>query len=147
VQAASSGSGGSGDASQATLLQVKAKTDLITGFNVTPISASTPSPLSGSTITAYIGGDTTLAINSGATITGMTLRFVIEDMNRNDVLVIEDASITKGGDGQTYTVTIPKSIAGSVATYYWSLRDVTSSKNTVINLGVLSIEYAALKDA
>jgi hypothetical protein len=78
------------------------------------------------------------------TLTSLTLRFVVEDNDGNDVLVIENAAITKSG--QTFTVSITTAVTSNLGNYRWSMRDITSG-NSVIAFGVLTVQEAASKDA
>jgi hypothetical protein len=115
-----------------------------TTVNVYPVSASTPERVAGTTLTFYRDESRTVSVVTDFTLTSLTLRFVVEDNDGNDVLVIENASITKSS--QTFTVTITTAVTANLGNYRWSMRDITSG-NSVIAFGVLTVQEAASKDA
>jgi len=86
----------------------------------------------------------TLTLATGA-FTGLTLRFCIENRERVDVQVIENAAIAR--TATTFTVTVSTAITANVGNYSWSLRDITGGINDVLLFGVLSVQNAANKDA
>lgn len=102
--------------------------------------------VNGTTIVVFKDEATPVTVTlSTGSFTGLTLRFAVEDRSGTDVLVIENGSITR--TSSTFTVTIPSSITGSLGSYAWSMRDITGGVNTVLLHGVLSVRYAAGKDA
>jgi hypothetical protein len=113
-------------------------------INVYPISGSTPERVSGTTITVYKDEEIDVTVSTSANLTASTLQFVVEDAELNDVLVIENGDIAR--TSSSFTVGIPDTLTDELAQYGWTLRDITSG-NQVINRGVLSVEYAASKDA
>jgi hypothetical protein len=113
-------------------------------INVYPVSASTPERVAGTTLTFYRDESRAVSVVTDFTLTSLTLRFVVEDNDGNDVLVIENASITKSS--QTFTVTITTAVTANLGNYRWSMRDITSG-NSVIAFGVLTVQEAASKDA
>ena len=115
-----------------------------TTVNVYPVSASTPERVAGTTLTFYRDESRAVSVVTDFTLTSLTLRFVVEDNDGNDVLVIENAAITKSS--QTFTVTITTAVTASLGNYRWSMRDITSG-NSVIAFGVLTVQEAASKDA
>ena len=115
-----------------------------TTVNVYPVSASTPERVAGTTLTFYRDESRAVSVVTDFTLTSLTLRFVVEDNDGNDVLVIENASITKSS--QTFTVTITTAVTANLGNYRWSMRDITSG-NSVIAFGVLTVQEAASKDA
>jgi hypothetical protein len=115
-----------------------------TTVNVYPVSASTPERVAGTTLTFYRDESRTVSVVTDFTLTSLTLRFVVEDNDGNDVLVIENAAITKSS--QTFTVTITTAVTANLGNYRWSMRDITSG-NSVIAFGVLTVQEAASKDA
>jgi hypothetical protein len=115
-----------------------------TTVNVYPVSSSTPERVAGTTLTFYRDESRSVSVVTDFTLTSMTLRFVVEDSDGNDVLVIENASITKSS--QTFTVTITTAVTANLGNYRWSMRDITSG-NSVIAFGVLTVQEAASKDA
>ena len=115
-----------------------------TTVNVYPVSASTPERVAGTTLTFYRDESRSVSVVTDFTLTSLTLRFVVEDNDGRDVLVIENASITKSS--QTFTVTITTAVTASLGNYRWSMRDITSG-NSVIAFGVLTVQEAASKDA
>lgn len=115
-----------------------------TTVNVYPVSSSTPERVAGTTLTFYRDESRSVSVVTDFTLTSMTLRFVVEDNDGNDVLVIENASITKSS--QTFTVSITTAVTANLGNYRWSMRDITSG-NSVIAFGVLTVQEAASKDA
>jgi hypothetical protein len=137
---AGGGGGGSGDASQATLLEVKAKTDLITEQSV----FVTQDRVSGNTITMYWKESTAVTVSLDEDVTAKTLRFVVEGPT-GDLLVIEDANITT--TTTSFTVTITTAITDYIGQYPYSLRDITGGINRVVSSGVVSVQASPNKDA
>ncbi len=115
-----------------------------TTVNVYPVSASTPERVAGTTLTFYRDESRAVSVVTDFTLTSLTLRFVVEDNDGNDVLVIENASITKSS--QTFTVTITTAVTANLGNYRWSMRDITTG-NSVIAFGVLTVQESASKDA
>ena len=115
-----------------------------TTVNVYPVSASTPERVAGTTLTFYRDESRSVSVVTDFTLTSLTLRFVVEDNDGNDVLVIENAAITKSS--QTFTVSITTAVTANLGNYRWSMRDITSG-NSVIAFGVLAVAEAASKDA
>jgi len=115
-----------------------------TTVNVYPVSASTPERVAGTTLTFYRDESRAVSVVTDFTLTSLTLRFVVEDNDGNDVLVIENASITKSS--QTFTVSITTAVTANLGNYRWSMRDITTG-NSVIAFGVLAVAEAASKDA
>ena len=115
-----------------------------TTINVYPVSASTPERVSGTTLTFYRDESRAVSVVTDFTLTSLTLRLVVEDNDGNDVLVIENAAITKSS--QTFTVTITTAVTANLGNYRWSMRDITTG-NSVIAFGVLAVAEAASKDA
>jgi hypothetical protein len=115
-----------------------------TTVNVYPVSASTPERVAGTTLTFYRDESRSVSVVTDFTLTSLTLRFVVEDNDGNDVLVIENAAITKSS--QTFTVTVTTAVTANLGNYRWSMRDITSG-NSVIAFGVLTVQEAASKDA
>jgi len=115
-----------------------------TTVNVYPVSASTPERVAGTTLTFYRDESRSVSVVTDFTLTSLTLRFVVEDNDGNDVLVIENAAVTKSS--QTFTVSITTAVTGNLGNYRWSMRDITSG-NSVIAFGVLTVQEAASKDA
>jgi hypothetical protein len=113
-------------------------------INVYPVSASTPERVAGTTLTFYRDESRSVSVVTDFTLTSLTLRFVVEDNDGNDVLVIENASITKSQ--QTFTVNITTAVTSNLGNYRWSMRDITTG-NSVIAFGVLAVAEAASKDA
>jgi hypothetical protein len=110
-------------------------------INVYPVSASTPERVAGTTITFYRDEARAVSVVTDFTLTSLTLRFVIEDNEGTDVLVIEDGSISRSS--QTFTVSIPDSVTANPTNYRWALRDVTGSTNSVLARGIFSVQEAA----
>jgi hypothetical protein len=115
-----------------------------TTVNVYPVSASTPERVAGTTLTFYRDESRAVSVVTDFTLTSLTLRFVVEDNDGNDVLVIENAAITKSS--QTFTVSITTAVTANLGNYRWSMRDITTG-NSVIAFGVLAVAEAASKDA
>jgi hypothetical protein len=113
-------------------------------INVYPVSASTPERVAGTTLNFYRDESRAVSVVTDFTLTSLTLRFVVEDNDGNDVLVIENAAITKSS--QTFTVSITTAVTANLGNYRWSMRDITSG-NSVIAFGVLTVQEAASKDA
>ena len=110
------------------------------GINVYPVSASTPERVNGTTLTFYRDESRSVSVVTDFTLTSMTLEFVVEDAEGNDVLVVPNASISRSG--QTFTVAVTTAVTGTVSNYRWSLRDITSGIS-VIARGVLTVQDAA----
>ena len=110
-------------------------------INVYPVSASTPERVAGTTITFYRDEARSVSVVTDFTLTSLVLRFVIEDGEGSDVLVIEDAQISRSTS--TFTVSIPSSVTAQPTNYRWALRDVSGSTNSVIARGVFSVQEAA----
>lgn len=115
------------------------------GINVYPVTSSTPERVNGTTITVYKDEQTNVTISTTATLTGLTLRFVAEDRTGADVLVVENASFV-ARTATSVTLQIPSSVTDEIASYTWTLRDVTTG-NSVLARGVLSVQAAASKNA
>lgn len=113
-------------------------------INVYPVSASTPERVAGTTLTFYKNENRSVSVVTDFTLTSLTLQFVVEDAEGNDILTIADGSISRSS--QTFTVTIGTSVTGTITNYKWSLRDITSG-NSVLARGVLSVQDAAAADA
>lgn len=133
--------GGGGDASQATLLQVKAKTDLITGSDM----FVTVDRVTNGTITMYKNESTSVTVPLAEDTTSKTLRFTVEDVYGTDVLTIANASITR--TSTSFTVTIPATVTDELANHTWALRDITGGINRLVRKGVLTVQAAADNDA
>ena len=111
-------------------------------INVYPVSASTPERVAGTTITYYRNEIRTVSVVTDFTLTSLTLVFVIEDLEGNDKYVVNDGSISRSD--KTFTVMIQgTTITATVASYRWSLRDITGGTNSVIARGVFSVQEAA----
>jgi hypothetical protein len=130
-----------GDAQQSTLLAVKAKTDLITSTT----NFITVERVAGSTITMYYNEATTATVGLDENTSSLTLRFVVENSDQLDVLVIENANITR--TASNFTVTITTAVTATLGQYRWALRDITGGVNRLIEGGVLQVVGAANKDA
>jgi hypothetical protein len=113
-------------------------------INVYPVSASTPERVAGTTLTFYKNENRAVSVVTDFTLTSLTLQFVVEDAEGNDILTIADGSISRSS--QTFTVTIGTTVTGTITNYKWSLRDITSG-NSVLARGVLSVQDAAAADA
>jgi hypothetical protein len=113
-------------------------------INVYPVSSSTPERVAGTTLTFYRDESRSVSVVTDFTLTSLTLRFVVEDNDGNDVLVIENAAINKSQ--QTFTVSITTAVTANLGNYRWSMRDITTG-NSVIAFGVLTVQEAASKDA
>ena len=124
------------------LNQVKANSDLIDdiGINVYPVSASTPERVNGTTLTFYRDESRSVSVVTDFTLTSLTLRFVIEDNDGADLLVVPNGSISRSG--QTFTVGVTTAVTATVGNYRWSMRDITSG-DSVIAFGVLTVQEAA----
>jgi len=123
--------------------------DLREGTNVGAaviFSGTQPNRVNDTTLTLFKdeARPITVTLTTGA-FAGLTLRFCVENRERVDVLVIEDASIAR--TATTFTVTVPTAITANIGNYSWSLRDITGGINDVLLLGVLSVQHAANKDA
>ena len=130
-----------GDASQATLLQVLAKTNLITGSDM----FVTVDRVTNGTITMYKNESTSVTVPLAEDTTSKTLRFTVEDVYGTDVLTIANASITR--TSTSFTVTIPATVTDELANHTWALRDITGGINRLVRKGVLTVQAAADNDA
>jgi hypothetical protein len=131
----------SGLALQTTSLAIKAKTDLITTGTV----FVTVDRVAGSTITMHYNESTTATVPLDEDTSSLTLRFVVENSDQLDVLVIETANITR--TSTSFTVTITTAVTATLGQYRWALRDITGGINRFIEGGVLQVISAANKDA
>jgi hypothetical protein len=131
----------SGLALQTTSLAIKAKTDLITTDTV----FITVDRVAGSTITMHYNESTTATVPLDEDTTSLTLRFVVENSDQLDVLVIENANITR--TASNFTVLITTAVTATLGQYRWALRDITGGINRLIEGGVLQVISAANKDA
>ena len=123
-----------------------------TTVNVLPYTGAVPDRVEGTTIKVFYNELTNVSVGvtdaNGAAVTldAKTLRFCAEDRYGVDVLTLSDGSITRSGS--TFTVQIPQSLTDTVgANYRWSLRDLTSSLNTVLIHGQLIVAEAAEDEA
>lgn len=104
-------------------------------------------------LTAFVGETIDVAIvvyqSDGTTpmdLSGKTLEVCFESTSTTDVAVVDNANITvSGDDNNIVTFAYPSAVTGSVANYYWSLRDAAAPK-TVWQYGTLYVKRAALKD-
>lgn len=110
-------------------------------INVYPVSASTPERVAGTTITFYRSESRTVSVVTDFTLTALTLVFVIEDSEGNDLLTIADGSISRSD--KTFTVSIGTTVTSTISNYRWALRDITGGTNSVIARGVFSVQEAA----
>lgn len=131
----------SGDATQATLLAVKAKTDLITAGNISVLQDR----VNDNTITMQFNENTSATVNLDEDTTSATLQFVVARPDGTDVLTIANASITR--TSSDFTVTITTAVTATIGQYLWSLRDLTGGGNRVVTKGVLTVQNAASIDA
>ena len=123
-----------------------------TTVNVLPYTGAVPDRVEGTTIKVFYNELTNVSVGvtdaTGAAVTldAKTLRFCVEDRYGVDVLTLNDGDITRSGS--TFTVQIPQSLTDTVgANYRWSLRDLTSSLNTVLIHGQLIVAEAAEDEA
>ena len=130
-----------GDASQATLLQVLAKTNLITAGNISVLQDR----VNDNTITMQYNENTSATVNIDEDTTSATLQFVVQRPDGSDVLSIANGSITR--NATSFTVTITTAVTGIIGQYLWSLRDLTGGGNRVVTKGVLTVQNAASIDA
>jgi hypothetical protein len=118
--------------------------DSITGnqtINVYPVSASTPERVAGTTLTFYRDESRSVSVVTDFTLTNLTLQFTVEDQDGNDVYTLANASINRSG--QTFTVPVTTAVTGGNGQYRWSMRDITGGGNSVIAMGVLTVQEAA----
>jgi hypothetical protein len=118
--------------------------DSITGnqtINVYPVSASTPERVAGTTLTFYRDESRSVSVVTDFTLASLTLRFVVEDQDGNDVYTLDNASINRSG--QTFTVPVTTVVTGGLGQYRWSMRDITGGGSSVIAMGVLTVQEAA----
>jgi hypothetical protein len=111
------------------------------GINVYPVSASTPERVAGTTLTFYRDESRSVSVVTDFTLTNLTLQFTVEDQDGNDVYTLANASINRSG--QTFTIPITTAVTGGNGQYRWSMRDITGGGNSVIAMGVLTVQEAA----
>jgi hypothetical protein len=111
------------------------------GINVYPVSASTPERVAGTTLTFYRDESRSVSVVTDFTLTNLTLQFTVEDQDGTDVYTLANASITRSG--QTFTVPVTTAVTGGLGQYRWSMRDITGGGNSVIAMGVLTVQEAA----
>jgi hypothetical protein len=110
-------------------------------INVYPVSASTPERVAGTTLTFYRDESRSVSVATDFTLTNLTLQFTVEDQDGNDVYTLANALITRSG--QTFTIPITTAVTGGLGQYRWSMRDITGGGNSVIGMGVLTVQEAA----
>jgi hypothetical protein len=110
-------------------------------INVYPVSASTPERVAGTTLTFYRDESRSVSVVTDFTLTNLTLQFTVEDQDGTDVYTLANASITRSG--QTFTVPVTTAVTGGNGQYRWSMRDITGGGNSVIAMGVLTVQEAA----
>jgi hypothetical protein len=110
-------------------------------INVYPVSASTPERVAGTTLTFYRDESRSVSVVTDFTLTNLTLQFTVEDQDGNDVYTLANASITRSG--QTFTVPVTTAVTGGNGQYRWSMRDITGGGNSVMAMGVLTVQEAA----
>ena len=110
-------------------------------INVYPVSASTPERVAGTTLTFYRDESRSVSVVTDFTLTSLTLQFTVEDQDGNDVYTLANASINRSN--QTFTVPVTTAVTGGNGQYRWSMRDVTGGGNSVIAMGVLTVQEAA----
>jgi hypothetical protein len=110
-------------------------------INVYPVSASTPERVAGTTLTFYRDESRSVSVVTDFTLTSLTLQFTVEDQDGNDVYTLANASINRSG--QTFTVPVTTAVTGGNGQYRWSMRDITGGGNSVIAMGVLTVQEAA----
>jgi redox-regulated HSP33 family molecular chaperone len=120
---------------------INAKTQLITTGTV----FVTVDRVAGSTITMHYNESTTATVPLDEDTTSLTLRFIVENSDQLDVLVIENANITR--TASNFTATITTAVTATLGQYRWALRDITGGINRLIEGGVLQVISAANKDA
>jgi hypothetical protein len=120
--------------------------------NVLPYTGAVPDRVEGTTIKVFYNELTNVSVGvtdsagSAVDVSAKTLRFIVEDRFGNDILTIDDASITKVTS--TFTIQIPQSLTDTIgANYKWALRDLTSSLNTVLMHGQIIVTEAAEDEA
>jgi hypothetical protein len=101
--------------------------------------------VAGSTITMHYNEATTATVALDEDTSSLTLRFIVENSDQLDVLVIENASITR--TASNFSVTITTAVTATLGQYRWALRDITGGINRHIEGGVLQVISAANKDA
>ena len=111
------------------------------GINVYPVSASTPERVAGTTLTFYRDESRSVSVVTDFTLTNLTLQFTVEDQDGNDVYTLANASINRSN--QTFTVPVTTAVTGGNGQYRWSMRDITGGGNSVIAMGVLTVQEAA----
>jgi hypothetical protein len=111
------------------------------GINVYPVSASTPERVAGTTLTFYRDESRSVSVVTDFTLTNLTLQFTVEDQDGNDVYTLANASINRSD--QTFTIPITTAVTGGNGQYRWSMRDITGGGNSVIAMGVLTVQEAA----
>jgi hypothetical protein len=111
------------------------------GINVYPVSASTPERVAGTTLTFYRDESRSVSVVTDFTLTNLTLQFTVEDQDGNDVYTLNNASINRSG--QTFTVPVTTAVTSGLGQYRWSMRDITGGGNSVIAMGVLTVQEAA----
>jgi len=110
-------------------------------INVYPVSASTPERVAGTTLTFYRDESRSVSVVTDFTLTSLTLQFTVEDQDGNDVYTLANASISRSG--QTFTVPVTTAVTSGNGQYRWSMRDITGGGNSVIAMGVLTVQEAA----
>ncbi len=117
---------------------------------VSPIAGNAPDRVEETTLKAFVGetwSEQVGGIDAEGDVIDFTalgdLKFVLEDRNGTDVLVIANADITK--NSTYFQVSIDDQYIGDVAqTMRWSLRQVTN--NNVVLYGPFVVGYAADAD-
>ncbi len=116
-------------------------TDLIINANVLPTKCDYITRYKDDLIHLLYMEDTNVALvlNEDIEIDYKVLKFVIETTEKQNLLTINDADISRINN--TMNVTIGTNISSDIGTYLWSLRDLTDGE-TVLAKGFLEVSYA-----
>lgn len=115
---------------------------------VTPVQGIIPDATVGTNITVFYKETKTLSISvidgdgAAVDVSAMTLTVVIEQTDKTEIAVIEDADITKVTS--TASFAIPEAASDTVGNYKWSMRQATG--NAVIMYGCWDVRYVADED-
>lgn len=121
----------------------------IAAVQVLPLSGTVVSRTDGTNITLFTSEQTSVSIavvdedGTAVDLTGMVLEIVFERLDRTDVSVIADGSITRSSN--TITFTVPTAVTSNESDKRWSLRN--TNNDVVLLRGMVTVSYAAGNDA
>jgi hypothetical protein len=108
-------------------------------INITPGTFSAINRGDSSLVQLFFNENAIVVIPASLDLTGLDIRFVVEDANRTDVLSIPNGSITR--TSTSFSVLIPDTVTNTLQDLVWALRMTADDK--LLLKGAISISYAA----